>query len=84
MKPFYRGPVNVSLVTKNPDNRILLDARIEKLEKSMLNFVMDSQNPIILSTEVSSNIQTQSEIRQSSLCVASRKSTGPDRKGKFK
>jgi hypothetical protein len=78
MKPFYRGPVNVSLVTKNPDNRVLLDARIEKLEKSMLDFVMDSQNPIILCTEVSSDVEAQSKAENLTQNVASGRSNGSD------
>ena len=53
MKPIFSGKVNVSKVASNPNNRKLYEGRIQKLERSMLDFVMDAQNPIILSTEAS-------------------------------
>jgi hypothetical protein len=58
MEPIFRGLVDVSLVQGNPNNRDLIPARVQALEQSMENIVMDKQHPIILSTEVRSELKS--------------------------
>jgi hypothetical protein len=53
MKPIFIGKIDISNVQPNPENRAINRKRQSLLEGSMMDAVLDEENPIILKTKVS-------------------------------